>query len=131
MPVSTVPPTSPPETTTTSSTTTTLDVTNSRDTGQLRGQGAERLPQVDLLADTPVFGRFVSGDIVLTSGGTDGLAPPDIPIGVVKNVITRSSAEGPLLEVQPLADLGRLHFVRIVLYQPESEIEPNGTQAGG
>jgi rod shape-determining protein MreC len=132
VPVSTAPPTSPPETTTTSSTTTTLDVTNSRDTGQLRGQGAERLPQVDLLADTPVFGRFVPGDIVLTSGGTDGLAPPDIPIGVVENVIIRSSAEGPLLEVQQLADLDRLHFVRIVLYQPESEIEqPNGTQAGG
>ncbi|MET0461273.1 MAG: rod shape-determining protein MreC [Ilumatobacteraceae bacterium] len=130
VPSSTVPPTSPPETTTTSSTTTTLDVTNSRDTGQLRGQGAERLPQVDLLADTPVFGRFVPGDIVLTSGGTDGLAPPDIPIGVVKNVINRSSAEGPLLEVQQLADLDRLHFVRIVLYQPESEIEPNDTRAG-
>ena len=69
---------------------------------------------------------------MLTSGGTDGLAPPDIPIGVVKNVIIRSSAEGPLLEVQQLADLDRLHFVRIVLYQPESEIEqPNDTQAGG
>ena len=69
---------------------------------------------------------------MLTSGGTDGLAPPDIPIGVVSNVISRSSAEGPLLEVEPLADLDRLHFVRVVLYQPESEVEPPiDTQAGG
>ena len=79
-----------------------------------------------------MFGRFVEGDIVLTSGGTDGLAPPDIPVGIVENVINRSSAEGPLLEVEPLADLDRLHFVRIVLYKPASEIEqPIDTQAGG
>jgi rod shape-determining protein MreC len=124
-----------PESTTstsTSPTTTTIDVSNSRDTGQLMGQGAGRLPQVDLLQDTPVFGRIVAGDIVLTSGGTDGLAPPDIPVGVVKNVISRSSAEGPLLEIEPLADLGRLHFVRVVLYKPVSEVEPTiDTQAGG
>ena len=47
-------------------------------------------------------------------------------------MINRSAAEGPLLEVEPLADLDRLHFVRIVLYKPASEIEqPIDTQAGG
>ena len=134
IPEPTTPSTTDPSGTTTSSstTTTTIDVTNSRETGQLRGQGADDLPQVDLLADTPVFGRFLEGDIVLTSGGTDGLAPPDIPVGIVTNVITRSAAEGPLLEIEPLADLARLHFVRIVLYKPASEIEePLDTQAGG
>lgn len=134
---SSVPETAPPstaaaDTTTSSSTTTTLDLTNSRDTGQLRGRGSDRLPQVDLLADTPVFGRFVEGDIVLTSGGTDGLAPPDIPVGIVTNVVSRSSAEGPLLEVELLADLDRLHFVRVVLYRPESEVDQSvDTRAGG
>ena len=68
--------------------------------GSSAARAPDQLPQVDLLADTPVFGRFVDGDIVLTSGGTDGLAPPDIPVGVVRNVISRSSAEGPLLEVE-------------------------------
>ena len=132
IPETTAPPsTEPPDTTTSSTTTTTIDVTSSRETGQLRGQGADQLPQVDLLADTPVFGRFAEGDIVLTSGGTEGLAPPDIPVGTVTNVINRSSAEGPLLEIEPLADLSRLHFVRIVLYKPASEIEPSDTQAGG
>ena len=129
IPETTVPPsTQAPATTTT--TTTTIDVTNSRETGQLRGRGGDNLPQVDLLADTPVFGRFADGDIVLTSGGDDGLAPPDIPVGVVTNVVNRSAAEGPLLEIEPLADLGRLHFVRIVLYKPASEVEqPTATEA--
>ena len=133
LPPETAPPTTVPESTTsTSSTTTTIDVSASRDTGRLRGQGPDRLPQVDLLADTPVFGRIVEGDIVLTAGGTEGLAPPDIPVGIVRNVISRTAAEGPLLEIQPLADLDRLHFVSVVLYKPEAEIDrPIDTQAGG
>ena len=91
--------------------TTTIDTTNNRDTGQLRGRGPDQLPQVDLLDDSPVFGRIVEGDIVLTAGGTESLAPPDIPVGIVRNVVNRSSAEGPLLEIETLADLDRLHFV--------------------
>ena len=79
-----------------------------------------------------MFGRIVQGDIVLTSGGTEGLAPPDIPVGIVRNVVSRSSAEGPLLEVDPLADLDRLHFVRVFLYKPEAEVDqPVSTRAGG
>jgi rod shape-determining protein MreC len=86
---------------------------------------------VDLLADTPVFGRIAEGDLVYTAGGSDSLAPPDIPIGTVKNVIGRSSAEGPLLEVQPSVDLDRLHFVSIIIYQSESEAPTVSSQAGG
>ena len=48
-----------------------------------------------------MFGRIVVGDLIFTAGGNDSLAPPDIPIGVVRNVINRSSSAGPLLEVQP------------------------------
>ncbi len=129
------PPSSPPpaeSTTTSSTTTTTIDPTNNRDTGQLRGRGPNQLPQVDLLDDSPVFGRIVEGDIVLTAGGTESLAPPDIPVGFVRNVVNRSSAEGPLLEIETLADLDRLHFVTIVLYKPESEVTPPiDTQADG
>jgi hypothetical protein len=48
------------------------------------------------------------------------------------NVVNRSTAEGPLLEVEPLANLDELNFVRVVLYEPASEVEPApaGTQAG-
>jgi rod shape-determining protein MreC len=87
---------------------------------------------VDLLDDSPVFGRIVEGDIVLTAGGTESLAPPDIPVGIVRNVVNRSSAEGPLLEIETLANLDRLHFVSVVLYKPDSEVtSPIATQADG
>ena len=111
-------------------TTTTIDP--QRDTGRLSGKGPEDLPQVDFLQDTPVFGRIVEGDIVLTAGGSTGLAPPDIPVGLVQNVISRSTAEGPLLEIAPLADLDELQFVKVVLYKPSAEVEeqPIDTQAG-
>lgn len=119
--------------TTPTSTTTTLDLDSPRETGVLRGQGDDELPEVDLLADTPVIGRIRPGDIVVTAGGTESLAPQNIPVGLVVNVVNRSTAEGPLLEVEPLANLDELNFVRVVLYKPASEVEPApaGTQAGG
>jgi rod shape-determining protein MreC len=130
----TVPSTDAPRTTasTSTSTTTTLDLDNPRETGLLRGQGDGELPQVDLLADTPVIGRIRRGDIVLTAGGTESLAPQNIPVGRVVNVVSRSTAEGPLLELEPYANLSELNFVRVVLYKPVSEVEPppDGTQAG-
>jgi rod shape-determining protein MreC len=132
------PSTAPGETTTTSTTvppTTTTssvpDVDRPRDTGQFTGQGAESLPQVDLLEDTPMFGRIVDGDLVFTAGGNDSLSPPDIPIGVVRNVINRSSSAGPLLEVQPSVDLDRLHFVSIIIYRSSSEAGSSDTSASG
>jgi rod shape-determining protein MreC len=120
------------ESTTSTSTTTTLDLDSPRETGLLRGQGDGELPEVDLLADTPVIGRIRPGDIVLTAGGTESLAPQNIPVGLVVNVVNRSTAEGPLLEVEPLANLDELNFVRVVLYKPATEVEPapDGTQAG-
>jgi cell shape-determining protein MreC len=103
-----------------------------RETGELSGQGERQLPQVDLLSDTPVIGRIVKGDIILTAGGNLSLAPQNIPVGRVVNVVSRSTAEGPLLEVEPFADLGNLNFVSVVLYKSTSEVTPtsNGTQAG-
>jgi hypothetical protein len=116
----------------TSTTSTTLDLDAVRETGELTGQGDRKLPQVDLLSDTPIIGRIVRGDIVLTAGGNLSLAPQNIPVGRVVNVVSRSTAEGPLLEVEPYADLHDLNFVKVVLYKPEAEVvpTPDGTQAG-
>ncbi|CAN5730839.1 MAG: rod shape-determining protein MreC [Ilumatobacteraceae bacterium] len=128
-------PLAPGETTSSTSSTTTIPATTTtnpqRDTGRMSGQGPDRFPQIDFLQDTPTFGRPVLGDVVLTAGGTTGLAPPDIPVGTVGNVIARSTADGPLLEVTPLASLDELQFVRVVLYKPTAEVEPPiDTQAG-
>jgi rod shape-determining protein MreC len=124
-----------PGETTSSTTTTTIPATTTtnpqRDTGRLSGHGPDNFPQIDFIQDDPGFGRPTIGDIVLTAGGTTGLAPPDIPVGLIENVIARSTADGPLLEVRPLADLDELQFVKVVLYKPSAEVEaPIDTQAG-
>jgi rod shape-determining protein MreC len=123
-------------TTTTVPATTTVPLTDpsrQRDTGELSGQGAETLPQVDLLSETAMLGRIVKGDLIFTAGGNESLAPPNIPIGTVQNVINRSSSEGPLLEVQPSVDLDRLNFVSILLYRGPAESPSSAvtSQAGG
>jgi rod shape-determining protein MreC len=118
------PPTTTTSTTSTSSTTTTttlapLEVT--RETGVLDGQGAGALPRVRFIADSSQFGRIEVGDAVLTSGGSDSLAPPDIPVGRVANIIANPGTAGLELEVDPNADLDRLDFLTVLLYQPPVE----------
>lgn len=135
IPATSTPPTSapvetaPPESTTT--TTVGIDMTLERDFGQFVGRGPDSLPQVDLLDDAPTLGRIANGDLVFTAGGEDFLAPPDIPIGVVKNYIRRSAAEGPLLEIEPTVDLARLHYVDIVVFRPAAEAGTSTSEAGG
>lgn len=113
-------------TTTTSSTSTTTTtvvemVEVTRETGELNGFGADRLPRVRFIADSPQFGRVVEGDAVLTAGGSLSLAPPDLPIGKVANVIQRAGTAGLELEVELNADLNRLIFLTVVLYVPPTE----------
>ncbi|MFP5488321.1 MAG: rod shape-determining protein MreC [Acidimicrobiia bacterium] len=128
--VITVPPPTPDSTlvpgtgtTTTSTTTTTtlapIDVT--RETGVIDGLGAGQLPRVRFIADSAQFGLPEVGDAVLTSGGSDSLAPPDIPIGRVANVIENPGTAGLELEVDLNADLGRLNFLTVLLYRPPIE----------
>ncbi|MDQ3470005.1 MAG: rod shape-determining protein MreC [Actinomycetota bacterium] len=113
---------SAPPTTAPLPTTTTLDLNLVRETGGFTGQGEGSFPQVNFLDQTPDLGRFEEGDYVFTSGSETSLAPANIPIGRIVNVVIRSTSEGPLLEVEPFADLDRLYFVRVVLYQPRSEV---------
>jgi rod shape-determining protein MreC len=109
-------------TTSTSTTTTTVPVlVVERETGVLQGQGAERLPRVTFVADTPTFGRPKVGDSVFTTGGRTSLAPAGIPVGVIANVIMRPGAEGTILEIETSADLSSLQFVRVVRYKPPAE----------
>jgi cell shape-determining protein MreC len=117
-------PTTPPPTTTT----TTIPLAE-KETGVLRGRGRGNLPQVSFVADDPTVGLFEDGDVVMTAGGDTSLAPPGIPVGVVSNVVPRSSSAGPLLEIEPSVDLSRLYYVSVVLYQPGSEATSTTTGA--
>jgi rod shape-determining protein MreC len=108
---------------TTTTTTTLAPVLAERETGALNGQGGDRLPQVTFVSSTPTLGRILEGDTVTTAGGRNSLAPPDIPIGVVANVISRPGSAGTRLEVDLSVNLARLQFVRVVLYKPPAEID--------
>jgi rod shape-determining protein MreC len=112
----------PTNTSTTTTTTTTLvPIEVTRETGVMDGFGAGQLPRVRFIADSPQFGSVEIGDAVLTSGGSDSLAPPDIPIGRVVNIIEKPGAAGLELEVELNADLGRLNFLTVLLYKPPIE----------
>jgi cell shape-determining protein MreC len=58
-----------------------------------------------------------------TGRGSPSIAPPGIPVGEVANRADRSGSGGPLLDVDPYADLDALNFVRVALYKPLSEVE--------
>ena len=103
-------------------TTTAPPVRVERETGALAGQGGNRLPLVTFVTSNPVLGQISVGDTVATAGGRESLAPPDIPVGVVRNVISRPGSSGTELEVELSADVSRLQFVRVVLFRPLSEV---------
>jgi rod shape-determining protein MreC len=87
-----------------------------RETGVLEGLGGDRLPRVRLIDDAQQFGAIEIGDAVLTAGGSDSNAPPNLPIGKVVNVINELGVAGLGLEVELNADLDRLNFLTVILY---------------
>jgi rod shape-determining protein MreC len=97
-----------------------------RDTGELHGQGPDDNPTVEFIADDPAFGRVKPGDVVFTTGGRTSKAPEGLIVGTVFHVTPRSPAEGPIVEVQPLANVDNLLFVDVLLYQPETEASATG-----
>ena len=113
----------PEGTTTTTTTTTTIPDVVEKEFGALEGRGRDRLPQVRFLQDNPALAILRVGDLVETAGGSESLAPPNIPVGRVVNRADRPGVAGPLLEVEPHADLSRLNFVSVVLFKPLSEVE--------
>ena len=103
--------------------TTTVPVLAAKEFGALEGRGRGLIPQIRFLQDNPSIAVLQEGDLVVTAGGFDSLAPPDIPVGVVINRADRSGPGGPLLDVLPYADVTRLNFIRVVKYTPLSEVE--------
>jgi rod shape-determining protein MreC len=104
-------------------TTTILAELIEKEYGALEGRGRLRLPQIKFVQDSPSLSELVVGDLVETAGGSESLAPTGIPVGRVVNRADRPGSGGPLLDVELYADLGRLNFVRVVLYKPLSEVD--------
>ncbi len=93
-----------------------------RETGAMEGQGIDRLPVIRFIQTSARLGELCAGVPVVTAGGSQSLAPADLVVGTVARVITRSGTSGPLLEVELAANLQSLNFVRVLLYQPATEI---------
>ncbi len=90
--------------------------------GVLQGRGQGRPPQIRFLQDIPSLAVLQVGDLIETAGGSQSLAPPNIPVGRVINRADRPGVAGPLLEIELNADLDKLNFVRVVLFQPLTEV---------
>jgi rod shape-determining protein MreC len=95
-----------------------------RETGALEGRGLSRMPVVRFIENQPRFGEVAVGSPIISAGGANSLAPPDIVIGTISKVVPRTGTLGPILEVTLSANLENLNFVRVLLYQPITE-RPN------
>jgi rod shape-determining protein MreC len=88
---------------------------DSGEVGIAEGNGArEPLTVVDIPPDVPVEPE----DLVFTSGVERSIFPPDIPVGRVVDVSPSPDRLTQVLEVEPLADLGRLDYVVVLLWEP-------------
>lgn len=92
-----------------------------RETGVIEGRGPSRQPIVRFIDNALRFGDIQVGVPIVTAGGSRSLSPPDILIGKVSRVVERLGSAGPLLEVELVADLSNLSFLRVLLYQPITE----------
>jgi rod shape-determining protein MreC len=89
----------------------------SGDVGVAKGAGAREPLSVDLVnLDTKVAER----EAVVTSGLQGSVFPPEIPVGNVKSARVARGALQQDVTVDPLVDLGRLEFVKVLLWKPGS-----------
>lgn len=91
-------------------------------TGMIAGRGAGMPLQFRTLSDDLTQPARVPniGDVVVTAGGEDSLAPAGIPIGTITAAAaTISDTSTPTLEVEPFVDQVPEHSVRILLFQPQ------------
>ena len=88
------------------------------ETGIFRGRGIDNAPVVELIDQNSRFGEVQVGALVITSGGSQSLAPRGIVVGRVIKIVERTGTSGAVLEVRLTAKLTALNFVRVLLYQP-------------
>lgn len=102
-----------------STTTTVLQVV--RETGLLEGQGGNKPLLLRFVDSSSSATKVKVGAIVDTAGGSRGLAPQGIPIGVITRIVGQSGDSSNIVEVTPNASLRQLNFVAVVLYLPNPD----------
>lgn len=99
-------------------TTINLDDLPVAETGIFRGRGIDNAPVVEFIDQNSRFGEVQVGAVVITSGGSQSLAPRGIVVGRVIKIVERTGTSGAVLEIRLTAKLTALNFVRVLLYQP-------------
>ncbi len=85
------------------------------DIGAVTGSGRRDLLPLSLIS---VETKVAEGEAVVTSGLENGLFPPQIPVGRVRGAkITPGQLEQDIT-IEPVVDLDRLEFVRILVWEP-------------
>jgi cell shape-determining protein MreC len=89
---------------------------SSQETGLMHGTGDGQPLVIDQGIGPKV--QVPPNELVTTSGDDRAAYPPNVPIGTVTNATLSSDQLHQILTVQPLADLGNLTFVKVLLWQP-------------
>ena len=90
----------------------------SGEVGLGHGTGERRPLLVDAGVEISIRESIPDDEVVLTSGVDRSAFPPDIPIGHVTDVEAAADQLSLVLTVEPLADLGDLAYVRVLLWEP-------------
>jgi rod shape-determining protein MreC len=86
----------------------------SGDIGVAKGAGAHAPLPVDLVSlDT----KIAEGEAVVTSGLQQSIFPPEVPVGRVKSARLPPGALQQEVSVEPVVDLQRLEFVKVLLWR--------------
>jgi cell shape-determining protein MreC len=117
-PPANAPPT-PPPTTAANTTTTTIDPStiSGAELGELVGRGRGRPLGVERVGRDDCI---MVGDPVVTSGIRESLFPSGLPIGDVVQAQGQRGSLDMLVRVEPYADLDRLYFVTVLLYDGDA-----------
>jgi rod shape-determining protein MreC len=94
-----------------------IHLSKSDDIGVARGQGRDE--PLLVFSGVDVGLDIEEGELVTTSGLEGTLFPPDIPVGRVERVVTSQGELEQALLVTPLADLDRLSYVNVLLWEPD------------
>ena len=89
----------------------------SGDVGVAQGNGMRQPLPVDLV---DLGTKVTGGEVVVTSGLQGSVFPPDIPIGTVRSARVQPGALQQDVTIDPVVDLTRLDFVKVLIWQPTS-----------
>ena len=89
----------------------------SGEVGVAGGKGAEALVQVD---NVDLAVKVSPDEPVVTSGLQQSVFPPGIPMGRVKSATTPPGAVQQEVTVEPIVDLRRLSFVKVLQWSPRA-----------